>query len=112
MERNPDADPNKVAAKLKHGYTVKEFTAKLLRAGYTSEQLAALRLGRQGARNTEEKTAINGGEKAYILSKKIVNSLWIHSSHHVLIFNFILYQELFRRVGRVYLGTRKKITKP
>ena len=41
MERNPDADPNKVAAELKHGYTVKEFTAKLLRAGYTSEQLAA-----------------------------------------------------------------------
>lgn len=74
MKRNPDADPNEVAANLDHGYTVKEFTGKLVRAGYTSEQLANLRLGRQGARNTNKKTAINGGEKAYILREKIFNS--------------------------------------
>ena len=89
MNRNPDADPYEVAARLDHGYTVKEFTAKLLRAGYTSEQLANLRLGRQGARNTKKKTAINGGEKAYILREKIFNSSQILSSNHGLIFNFI-----------------------
>ena len=72
MKRNPNADPIKIAASLDQGYTVREFTAKLFRAGYTEDQLAQLRLGRQGARNKNKKTAMNGGEKAYLLRKLVV----------------------------------------